>query len=95
MTKNDQNGVKAVIKIRGTRWNTRFGGDKNHKLKGWLKTTFFKARDGEWQLIEDGCLLDASVNLPTEDGCGCCVQFHYPPGCRSRAEDTPIQTILS
>ena len=21
-TKNDQNGVKAVIKIRGTRWNT-------------------------------------------------------------------------
>ena len=37
VSKNDQNGVKAVIKIRGTRWNTRFGGDKNHKTKGWLK----------------------------------------------------------
>ena len=84
-TRNDQNGVKVVVKVRGTRWNTRLGADKNHKAKGWLKTTFFKTRSGEWRLIEDGCQLKTSVSLPTEDGLGYCVQFHYPAGCRNRA----------
>ena len=43
-TKNDENGVKVVVKIRGARWNTRLGADKYHKAKGWLKTIFFKTR---------------------------------------------------
>ena len=84
-TRNDENGVKVVVKVRGARWNTRLKADKYHEAKGWLKTTFFKTRSGEWRLIEDGCQLESSVSLPTEDGLGFCVQFHYPAGCRDRA----------
>ena len=46
-----QNGVKVA-------GNTRFGADKNHNAKGWLKRTYFKARIVDWQLIEDGCQLE-------------------------------------
>ena len=86
--RNDQNGVKVVVKVRGTRWNTRLGADKNHKAKGWLKTTLCKTRSGEWRLIEDGCQCKTSVSLPTEDGLGYCVQFHYPAGRRNSAAYT-------
>ena len=80
-SRNHLEGIKCVCKVRGTRNNTRFGGEKLHKQLGWLKTTYYRSKnDRRWQVVEDGVVLDATVNLPAEPGD--CVQYHYPPECR-------------